>query len=792
MFYNYIKITFRNLWKQKLFSFVNITGFALGLAVSIIISIYVINELSYDKFHTNYDKIYQTLRIGSRGDSNYLIGVTSGPFAPALLNDFPQSIEASVRVMPTDGLITYKNHSFFEKKFFLADDNFFDVFSFQLKTGNSETALTNPNSVILTQEMAVKYFGNTDPIGKTITLDTSYELTVTGILDDLPDRSHLNFDFVAPIKILNDFDWFHDWWNNSLITYVVIDSPQEAENVEAGFPAFMDKYFAKDFAKNGNRIDLTLQPLSEVYFGKDVRYDKALHGDKNVVTIFSIIAAFVLIIACINFMNLSTARSSRRAKEIGVRKVLGAVRTKLVWQFLSESFLVTLISILIAVAAVELILPVFNAIFNLDLTVNFLQPKVVLALCFFLAVVTLISGSYPALLLSSFMPVKVLKSRVTKTSESAFIRKGLVVFQFAVSVFLIAGTLLVGNQLRYMQDKNKGFDEEQVVLVEINNSEIRNKHEVFKERLLNEPGIVNISSMSGEPGGFYDTMSHNIQGHDETYRLRTVFSDHDYVKTFGLKIVAGRDFSQEFGTDENEAVLLNETAVKNLGWTNDEAIGQEVSRTMFGNEVRRVVGVIKDYHFSSLRDKIDPLLVTLNPSPRIFGIKINTSNLQNTLAQIEKQWANIAPAFPIEITFLDDKLEQHYRQEKRESRLFVIFAIIAILIACLGSFALAAYSAEERTKEIGIRKVLGSSALSIFILLSRDFIKMVLIAAIVASPVAWFFMNEWLADFAYRVDISADLFIGAALITILMVMITVSWQSVKASLSNPIKGLRHE
>ena len=793
MIRNYFKIAWRNLLKNKGYSAINIGGLSVGLAISILISIYVFNEYSYDRFHENYDKLYRVLRIGGINDDKYLIGVTSGPFGPALENDYPESIKSTTRVLPSDGLVSYGNNSFFEKKVYLADPNFFDVFSFPLQNGNTKTVLENPNSVVLTQEMVSKYFGNNDPMGKTLQLDDEFEFTVTGVMKDIPKNSHLDFDFIIPITILNNYDWFKNWWSNSMLTYAVINSPQEASYVESNLPGFMDKYFAEDFKKNDSRVDLTLQPLSETYFNNDVRYDRIATGDKMVVNMFLIIAIFILLIASINFTNLTTARSNRRAREIGVRKVLGAVRSKLIWQFYVESLLLTFISILIAITLVSFILPWFNSFFDLQLSVNFLKPKILLLLSLFLFVITFIAGSYPALLLSSFQPVKVLKGSLSKSSDSAFVRKGLVFFQFSISFFLIAGTLLIWNQLEFVQNKDKGFNDESIVLLRLNNSDIRRNATTFKERLQNLPNISSLTSASGEPGGFHDTFSHKVEQMDESVRIRTVFSDFDYVKTFGLQIVAGRDFSENFGTDETDAVLINETTAKKMGWTNEEAIGKEISNTMiedYGN--RKVIGVVKDYHFSSLKDKIDPLIITADATSRLLAIKIKSSNVHETIAQIEKQWTTIAPKYPFEYTFLDANLDKLYRKERLESQLFIIFSVISIFIACLGSFALAAYSAEERTKEIGVRKILGSSAFAIFMLLTKDFVKIVLIATIVTTPIAYYFMGKWLRDFAYQVGINGSIFIVAGLVTIFMVLLTVSWQSLKASRNNPINSLRYE
>lgn len=789
---NYLKVAARNLWKQKLFSIINLLGFSLGLTVTLLILLYVRSEVSYDSSHKNGDEIYRVLRTADLNGAGYLIGVTSGPFGPALENDFPGTIQQAVRVLPTDGLVTYQNHSFLEKKFYLADADFFEMFSFPLERGDPATVLDQPNSVVLTPEMAQKYFGESDPLGKTILLDEDIEFVVTGVLAPPPGRSHLDFDFLSSIQVLERFDWFHNWWNNNLLTYVRIASPELAEQVKSQFPGFMDKYFAEDFKRTGGRIDLTLMPLSEVYFAKDIRYDQTKHGDKQAVYIFSIIAGFILLLACVNFMNLTTARSGRRAKEIGVRKVLGAFRRELIWQFLTESFLMTLLAILLAATTVELLLPYFNAMFDLGLSVDFTEVGVISALAILLLLVSLLAGSYPAFLLSSFQPQRTLKSQNSPKSHGVLLRKGLVIFQFCVSIFLIIGTLLVGRQLDYLRDKDLGFLGEQVAIVKNNNMEIVRQEEAFKTRLRNEPEILAASAMTGAPGGFHDTMSFGIVGQDQNRRLRTVFTDFDYVKSLGLNIVAGRDFSREFGTDVEKAVLLNETAARNMGWSSEEAIGRVMYNTMTDNVQKEVVGVVADFHFSSLKNEIDPLIITLQSNPRIFAIKIRAGEVQQAVAKIESHWHAIAPAYPLELSFLDDNFFALYKQERTESRLFSSFAFISVIIACLGIFALAAFAAEERTKEVGIRKVLGATVTNVTVLLSLEFVRLVAVANLIAWPLAWFAMNQWLEVFAYRTNIGLGIFLLSGGLALAIALFTVGTQAVKAALANPIESLRYE
>ncbi|MCG3118994.1 MAG: hypothetical protein ALAOOOJD_01317 [bacterium] len=793
MLKNYFKTTLRALLKQKLFSLINIFGLAVGLAVSLLILLYLQAELSYDNMYARGEQIYRVLRKSEVNEKGYLIGITAGPYATALKNDLPESIRDALRVLPSDGLVKYANHSFMEKKFFLADENFFKFFSFPLAQGDPASALANPNGVVLTAAMARKYFGGSDPMGKTLRVDDRYDFIVTGVLAENLGRTHLDFDFVASLKNFEREDWFTDWWNNNFLTYVLIDNPQEAQRVETRLPAFIDKYLGEDFKRNGRRIDLTLQPLADVYFQKDIRYETGVrHGDEQAVYIFGALALFILMVACINYMNLTTARAGRRAREIGVRKVLGAHRGRLVLQFLGESFLMTSLAVIIAIAADELLLPWFNAAFGLDLAIHFTDPLLIGALCGLLLVVALLAGSYPAFLLSGFLPVRVLKGRFSQQAADVFIRKGLVVFQFSLSAALISATLLVGKQLDFMRQKDLGFHAEQVVLVPINNSEMRRQQETFLARVRQEAGVMKASAMSGHPGGFHDAMSFTIAGKDENFRLRTVYTDFDYVETLGLEIVAGRNCSRDFATDKAQAALLNEAAVKMLGWTNAEALGKEMRRTMFDTTRCHVVGVVRDFHFSSLKETIDPLFISMRTFANVFALKVAPAHLPTALAAVQKQWEAISPAYPFEFTFLDATFFQLYQQEQREAKLFAVFAVIAIIIACLGIFALASYAAEERTKEIGIRKVLGASVGNVFNLLSKEFVRLVVIANLVAWPFAWLAMNQWLQDFAYRTTLDWQLFARAGGLVLVIALLTVSAQALKAALANPVEALRYE
>lgn len=794
MLKSYFKTTLRALRKQKLFTLINVFGLAVGLSVALLILLYLQAELSYDKSYARGEQIYRVLRKSEVNAQGYLIGITSAPYAPALKNDLPESIRDALRVLPGDGLVKYANHTFLEKKFFLVDENFFEFFSFPFAKGDPASALVNPNGVVLTAAMAHKYFGAEDPMGQTLRVDERYDFIVTGVLAEKLARTHLDFDFIASLKSLEGEEWLNDWWNNNFLTYVLIDNPQEAQRVEARLPAFIDKYLGEDFKRNGRRIDVTLQPLAEVYFQNDIRYEGGVrHGDKKAIYIFGALALFILAIACINYMNLTTARAGRRAREIGVRKVLGAPRNRLVMQFLGESFLLTALAVLLAIAASELVLPWFNVAFALDLALNFSDPVLLSALFGLLLFVALLAGSYPAFLLSGVLPVRVLNGRFSQQAADVLIRKGLVVFQFGISAALIVATLLIGKQLDFMRHKDLGFQGKPVLIVPINNSEMRRQQETFVTRVRQETGIINATAISGHPGDFHDAMSFAIAGKDENFRMRTVYTDFDYAETLGLEIVAGRNFSRDFATDKAHAALLNETAVRMLGWSNEEALGKTMRRTMFDSARSQVVGVVRDFHFSSLKETIDPLFISMRPAViRVFALKIEPANLQAALAAAQKQWEALTPAYPFEFAFLEETFFQLYQQEQRESKLFTIFAVIAIVIACLGIFALASFAAEARTKEIGIRKVLGASVSSVFGLLSKEFMRLVVIANFVAWPLAWFAMHNWLQDFAYRTSIDWQLFALAGGMVLLIALLTVSAQAIKAALANPVESLRYE
>ncbi|MFK7903607.1 MAG: ABC transporter permease, partial [Chitinophagales bacterium] len=582
MYKNYLKTALRNLWRNKGTTAINIFGMSVALAVGIIIFLYVRNELKYDQFHAKKDRVHRILRVPeiNAGEAATLTPMTSGPYAPHLKLEYAEEIEETVRVTLTwtGETVKYQDISYKEKGVGFVDSTFFRVFSYKLKEGDPETVFNQPQNMVLTEKMARKYFGSENPMGKTMRIDDRWDFIVAGILEDIPEYTHLDFDFLMPISNMYSFGGFDNWWNNNMFTYVLLHPKADAKALEAKLPAFMDRHFGKDFSKFGRRIDIQLQPLTQVYFDNFTKYDNAKHGDKRSLYLFIIIAVFIMGIACINFMNLATARSMLRAKEVGIRKTVGANRQQLIVQFLGESLLLVLVAVVIGLVLVELSLPYFNTLFDLVLAVNYQSMVLPLSVLGLVIGVGLLAGSYPALFLSSFQPAQTLKGKMVANTGSVSLRKVLVVIQFSLSILLIIGTIVIYNQLQFIQDKKLGYDKEQVIQIPIDNRGIASNSERFKERLLLNPNIVNVSMMSGVPGGFHDQYDIKVpDNEEEDWLTRTVFCDGDMLETLGLELLAGRDFDlKEYQSDLTDAIMINEATLKRLGWTVDEALGKSI------------------------------------------------------------------------------------------------------------------------------------------------------------------------------------------------------------------------
>jgi putative ABC transport system permease protein len=792
MLQNYFKTAWRNLMKNKVFSFINILGLTIGITVCMMIFLYIMNEFSVDRFHKNNDRIYRVMRgfdaEGKRGSVAYL----SGLYAPALLNDFKGEIIKAVRVRPTDNVVTVGEQSFHEMKVYDVDADFFSLFSFPLIKGNAATVLTDPHSVVLTKTTAEKYFGSVDnALGKVIEMDNNLQLKVTGIAKDVPSNSHLNFDLIVPLSNYRDASIMQKWINNGLYTYVLVDPHVSQKQVERGLPSFMEKYMGGEMKKYGFHFTLSLTPIKDVYFDK-VDFDNVRHGDKTVVYIFLSIAVLILLIACINFMNLSTIRAVDRSKEVGLRKVLGALRNYLIWQFIGESVLLTTISCIFSVGLLISTIPWLNQLLGYSVAVSWNTLPIYLFLVGIIIVVGFLAGSYPAFFLSAFSPIQALKGKLKLGKSGAAFRQALVVVQFSISVFLIVGTMIITKQMRYVKNRQLGYNKEQTVMVRLDNNDIFNNMDVFKRNLQNQSVIQNVSLMSGEPGGFFDVHLFDVQDHAEKQTARTEFTDFEYVQTLGLKIIAGRDFSASFPTDTANAVLINKTAAAKLGWTPQQAIGKWIQNSVRDNAKRHVIGVVDDFNFQSLKHNMEALVVSPDADRNVALIKLKGGNLQAGIKAVEKEYKKVASAYPFEYSFLDEQFNDLYKKDIRQQTILSVFAMLAIFVACLGLFGLASFTATKRVKEIGVRKVLGSSVQDIVVLLSKDLLKPVLIAACIALPVGYWAMDKWLQNFAYKTSLSWWVFCLAALITFGIALLTVSIKAIKAAIANPVKSLRTE
>ncbi|QJW91468.1 FtsX-like permease family protein [Spirosoma taeanense] len=807
---NYIKIAWRNLVRNRAFSAINIAGLALGLATCLLISLYVLDELSYDRFNEKADRIVRVVFRGATEGGKINEAHVMPPTAQTLLADYPE-VQTATRLRPGGlPLVTIGENRFNEEKMAYADSTLFQVFTLPLLRGDPKTALAQPNTIVLTQTIARKYFGDADPMGKLLNLKGwNTACKVTGVLADIPANSHFHYDLFVSMASLPDAS-APSWMTSEYFTYLVLPEGYDYKQLEAKLPQVVEKYMAPQlqkafgmslaqFRQKGNHLGLFLQPLTDIHLRSDFAFDLGTPGDIRYVYLFGAVALFMLLIACINFMNLSTAGASKRAREVGIRKVLGSERLALTSQFLIESTLLTAIALLLAVGLVYLALPLFNDLAGKNLTLNFgAQPWLLPVLLLFGLLVGLLAGSYPAFVLSSFRPVSVLKGKFTWSSNSGrsgiSLRSGLVVFQFFISITLMVGAAVVYQQLSYIQNKKLGYDKEQVLILPETGA-LGQKEAVFKELLRQDRRAVSVSMSGYLPAG--PSQNNNFFVYPEANTSQIVKTlrydvDYDYIPTLGIRMAAGRNFSEAYGTDST-GVIINETAAKTFGWKGG-ALNHIL--TNVDNEGRgktyRVIGVVRDFHFKSLHERITPLVMVLSRSSGTLIAKVRTRDIADLLATLKQQWSELGVERPFVYSFLDDRFRETYLSEQKIGRVLGIFAGLTIFVACLGLFGLATFTAEQRTKEIGVRKVLGASVTSIVALLSTDFLKLVLIAILIASPIAWYAMNWWLQDFAYRIAIPWWVFVTAGALAVGIALLTVSFQSIKAALTNPVKSLRTE
>ena len=808
MITNYLKIAFRNLMKYKFISFINLFGLTVGLSCCLLILTYIIHELSYDKYHKNADRTYRFTRQFNSPDGKVWLhlGTISPPFGPRLENDFPE-IERMTRLLqfgPTP--MRFEDKIFNETDVFVADEKLFDVFNVEVTKGNPKKALSDMFSVMLSEEKAKKYFGNEDPMNKSVRIFNQYDLKVTGVYKSFPSNSHLHPGMMISFPTLRDSSMYGEqqlqtnWGNNSFFTYVLLPANYDPKKIESRLPAFLDKNMPTNpqaTQKPSAFTALFLQKLTDIHLRSHLDYEAEENGDIKRVYIFSAIALFILLIACINYMNLSTARSALRAREIGIRKVAGAQRKEIIAQFLSESVFIAFIAMAIAVLLTWTALPWLNKLSGLKMEMSLLNKwqliVPVLAAPFLIGI---FSGLYPAVFMSSFKPVRVLKG-VFKVSNGFSFRQVLVVTQFSISIILIICTAIVFQQLSYIQKRSLGFDREHIVTVPYNNS-LSPQYEAFRTELLRNAAIKDVGRSSRIPTGrLLDANNAQIPVGDSLQpvkaEIKMVSADYDFISTYRIKMKAGRNFSREFGTDTS-SFIINESAVAGIGWKSaEDAIGKPF---YYGGVRGKIIGVMADFHFESLHDTIAPIVLFMpTPQNSFFGrlsVKVAGKDIPGALAQLEKTWRKFLPEAPYDYTFLDENFDNLYKAEQVQGTLFTVFSCIAIFIACLGLFGLSAFTITQRIREIGIRKVLGASVPGIVQMISKDFMKLVAISAVLAFPVAWYAMDTWLQDFAYRTNIQWWVFPTALIIAGCIALITISFQAIKAATANPVKSLRSE
>lgn len=806
MFKNYLKVAFRNLWKNKMFSLINIVGLAIGLCCFLLIAVYVLDELSYDRFYKNSDRIYRINADIRFGGTELHMPQTSDMMGASLKKDYPE-VEEYTRIYNSNGNKLIKKGTEFINEFHVAhvDSTFFDLFQLPVIEGNTRTALNEPNTVVISESAAKKYFGTADALGKSLETDddSSTVYKITAVIRDIPENSHFNFDFLFSMKNVK-YEW-GQYLSHNFHTYLLLKKGVDYHALEKKFPQYIDKYALpqakqfmqinsmEDFVKAGNLLEYSLTPLTKIHLYSNRMFEIKPGGNIQYVYIFSAIALFILFLACINFMNLTTARSANRAREVGIRKVLGTQRKNLMFQFLTESTLMVILSMCIAVGIAYFVLPLFNTVAGKQMHLKTLFSPMVLPLLILLPfVVGIIAGSYPAFYLSFFRPIEVLKGKLSAGGNRR-LRSALVVFQFATAIILIVGTIVVYSQLSYIQSKDLGYNKDQVLIID--NAYALNKNiKAFKEEMVQEPGIITGTISSFLP---VSNSSHNdnsfsketVMDAKNSFNMQVWGVDYDYLKTMGMQLEKGRNFSKDFGTDSS-AVIINESTAKFLGYA--DPIGKTIYSMDAKPVAYNIIGVVKNFNFESLHKPIGPLGLFLRRTDGLVSFKVKAANVPSILKTVEAKWKSMAAGIPFSYRFLDDSFTDMYKGERRAGRIASIFSVLAILIACLGLLGLAAFIAEQRTKEIGIRKVLGASVNGIVRLLSKDFVKLVLIAFVIATPIAWYAMHKWLEDFAYRIDLTWWMFLLAGLAAVFIALVTVSFHAVKAALTNPVKNLRTE
>jgi putative ABC transport system permease protein len=799
MFKNFFVTAWRNFARNKVFTLLNVSGLAIGITVCLIIGVWLQRELSFDKFHPDSDKIFRLSNTFKSESESFSQAPSGSAFGVQLPKELP-SVTSACRVFNGSFKLKSGNDQFIEDGGIYADSNFFSFFHFKLKRGNPAQVLLSLDQMVLTEDLAKKYFGNDDPIGKTILVDGKFPTIISGIAENCPVNSQVQFKMVFPASQLRkqmkdqyQFDMDAQWVGGWPMTYVKLNDAAKADEIQKQINAVAARFSEKDWKENKMSYYYFLQPIKSIHLNSDLRYDSRNNGSLSTVRIFSIIGIIVLLLACINYINLTTAGAIKRAKETSVRKVVGATKPQLIRQFFIETFIICAFAVITGLLLLELILPAFSAWIGQEYNFGFSLVNLFILVVFVFAI-SAIAGIYPSAILSSFNPATALKGSFSQSTKGNIIRKSLVVFQFTITIALVASILIISSQMNYIKNKSLGFNSHAVLEVNYYGEEVvRKNYSSIRNQLLSSPYILNTSKHDGNVvGGMGNgwTTTENLKGDDISTSCYNMFIDTNYADTYSMKLAAGRFFSPQIPTDTTKAVMVNESAVRTFGWQKPEnAIGKRFGK---GDDARYVIGVVKDFNFESLHKPVDALLINYTKQGSSLSIKIDGRHIDEAINHLKKTWQTMAPDVPLSYSFVDENIERQYGNEQKMQGIFYGFATLSLLIACIGLFGLSIFIVERKIKEIGIRKVLGASVPGIVGLLSKDFLKLVIIAAVIASPLAWYFMNQWLQDFAYRVSIGWWVFAAAGIVALLIALLTISVKAIKAAMANPVKSLRTE
>lgn len=803
MLRNYLKIAIRNLIKNKVYAFINLVGLSIGLACVLVIVSYVNLELSYDKFNDHYKEVYRVTEYRTRDGQITHSATSFGPLADLIEAHVP-SIESVVKLYPLTGFVSAdKINKFKETDFVLADSLFFETFTVEPVQGSLSSALDLPFSIVITRNKALEYFGKTDVLGRELYFEnatSTYVFNITAVIKDYPQNAHFTANFLASFSSIRTMQpWYNNWFHPAIYIYAKLKPGYNGHDLDAQM-ATMGKQHFPDHVKESRTFEA--QNIADIHLNSNLTDEWEANSNKTYVRLFAIIALFILLIACINFMNLATAQASQRAKEVGMRKVMGAEKRHLVGQFLGESFIITLFSFVIAFGIAQLVLiSFFNQLIGKEISVRYLLSGINLVwILASVILVSLLAGSYPAFYLSGFHPIVSLKGKIMTIAGLGSFRKFMVTFQFFISCLLIIGTAIVLRQINFLRNESLGFDKEQVVAVGLVDRKDQTNYRELKDALMRESSVVNVALSSTLPGrDEYYAFRIVPEGASETEEMtmKSLATDEDYIDTYKLEMLAGRNFSRDISTDLKQAFILNEAAAKKLGW--NEPLGKDFTITIHAEtqEVRKgkIIGVVKDFHFQSLYNVIDPLVIYLNASPlysNFLNVKVAPGNWEATIATLRARWKEFSPNKPFEFYFLDEELKKFYDSEVRIGRIFTAFAGLSIIISCLGLFGLSAFSTQQRVKEIGIRKVMGASTGGIVVLLFREYIMLIIVANLIAWPLGWYVSTEWLSSFPYHVGLNIGIFLATFMGAMIIALVTVSYQSLKAAVANPVQSLKNE